>query len=221
MSVFDAYSPPKHRQLDVLYQDEYLIALNKPDGLLSVPGRGEHKQDCLSNRVKKDYPEAKVIHRLDMPTSGVILFALSDKIQTEVSRQFENRMVNKTYIAVVDGQVINPEGEIVSPLICDWPNRPKQKVDHEHGKQAITEYKVLSRDARDKTTRLELSPKTGRSHQLRVHMASIGHPILGDNLYANKEASQKANRLLLHASELSFKHPTTGRNIQISSECPF
>ena len=215
------YNPPPHTSLDILFEDKYLLVLNKPGGLLSVPGRGEDKQDCLVTRVQLEFPDALIVHRLDMSTSGLMVLARGKEVERDLSILFQKRNVNKKYISVVNEKVSPDFGEINLPLITDWPNRPKQKIDFETGKASQTQYKVLSYNEKNNSTRLELTPLTGRTHQLRVHMQSLGHAILGDELYANKEVIEKASRLLLHACYLSFKHPVTGELIEINSEPEF
>lgn len=215
------YNPPPHTSLDILLKDEFLLILSKYSGLLSVPGRGEEKQDCLISRVQSEFPNALIVHRLDMSTSGLMVIAQGKEIERNLSILFQQRKVNKKYIAVVDGKVSPDTGEINLPLMTDWPNRPKQKVDFKHGKSSQTRYTVLSYDKKTHTTRLELSPLTGRTHQLRVHLQSINHAILGDELYASKEVIEKSPRLLLHACHLSFTHPVTGELLEINSEPEF
>lgn len=215
------YSPPQHESLDILFEDEYLLIVNKPSGLLSVPGRGEDKQDCLITRVQSEYPDALIVHRLDMSTSGLMLLARGKGLERSLSILFQNREINKKYIAVVDDEVMTTSGVVDLPLITDWPNRPKQKVDFESGKSSITSYRKLSYDKDNHTSRLELIPFTGRTHQLRLHLMSINHAILGDELYANKATIEKSTRLLLHASYLSFQHPVTGEFIEFNSEAEF
>ncbi len=215
------YNPPAHTSLELHYQDDYLIILNKPAGLLSVPGRGEDKQDCLISRVQKEFSDALIVHRLDMSTSGLMVMARGKEIERNLSILFQQRKVAKKYIAVVDGKVSTYCGEVDLPLITDWPNRPKQKVDFKNGKSSQTRYTVLSYDKKNNTTRLKLIPLTGRTHQLRVHLQSINHAILGDELYASKEAIEKSPRLLLHACYLSFTHPVTDELIEINSEPEF
>jgi len=215
------YTPPVNEGLEILYEDDYLLAVNKPSGLLSVPGRGPDKQDCLVSRVAVDYPGILVVHRLDMATSGVVVMALNKAVQAQLGKLFSQREVNKRYLAVVEGIMLDDNGTVDQPMICDWPNRPRQKIDHEQGKPATTQYRVLDRDDVNMTTRVELVPITGRTHQLRLHMQFIGHTILGDRLYAGEEALSKSGRLLLHATELSFKHPVTGKVLQVFSQPPF
>lgn len=215
------YNPPPHTSLDVLFEDEFLLILNKPSGLLSVPGRGEDKQDCLISRALSQYSDALIVHRLDMSTSGLMILARGKEMERYLSILFQKRNVDKKYIAVVDGHVKPNFGEIDLPLITDWPNRPRQKVDFDFGKHSQTKYSVLSYNKEKNTTRIGLTPLTGRTHQLRVHMQAIKHVILGDELYANNDAIEKASRLLLHASYLSFKHPVTEKLIEINSEPEF
>ena len=213
------YQPPMSPYLEIIYQDNDLVVLNKSSGLLSVPGRLPEHQDCLQNRVNRVLPAATIVHRLDMATSGIILMALNKPAHVAISRQFEKRQTKKRYIARVYGQVKEQQGSIDLPLICDWPNRPKQMVDHQHGKKALTHYQVLSYD--DNSTLVELTPITGRSHQLRVHMLALGHPILGDRLYAHDEALTISPRLQLHAQMLAVSHPVTEQALTFTAPCPF
>lgn len=218
------YQPAMSPYLEILYQDDDLIILNKASGILSVPGRLPEHQDCLQNRVQRILPTATIVHRLDMATSGIMVMALNKAAHVAISRQFEQRKTKKSYIARVFGKVAETEGNVDLPLICDWPNRPKQMVDHDNGKPSLTHYTVLSYDESDpdnKTSLLELRPVTGRSHQLRVHMLALGHPILGDRLYAHKEALALSSRLQLHARNLAFYHPVTGELLCFSAPCPF
>ena len=203
----------------VLHVDDDCLVVDKPSGLLSVPGRGAHLQDCLATRVQAEFGDALVVHRLDMATSGLMLFARGIAAQRQLSRAFAQRDVHKRYVALVQGRVLPDKGEIDLPLIADWPNRPLQKVDREHGKPSLTRWRVI--DAQADRTRLELEPVTGRAHQLRVHLLAIGHPILGDALYAPPEALAAANRLLLHAAQLRFAHPVSGAPMAIDSAIPF
>ena len=205
----------------MLHADAALLVLDKPAGLLSVPGRGADKQDCLSARVQQQFADALIVHRLDMATSGLMLMACGAAMQRQLSQAFASRLVHKRYIAVVAGLVLADIAEIDLPLLTDWPNRPLQRVDHGHGKASLTRYRVLSRDHAASTTRIELEPVTGRSHQLRVHLREIGHPILGDALYAPPHVHAQAARLLLHASWLSFAHPVTGAILQFQTVAPF
>lgn len=213
------YQPPMSPYLDIIYQDNDMVVLNKPSGLLTVPGRLAEHKDCLQNRVQKVLPTATIVHRLDMATSGIILMALNKKCHVEISRQFEKRQTEKSYLARVFGKLTSKAGSVDQPLICDWPNRPKQKIDAESGKKSLTHYKVLSEE--ENSTFVELTPITGRSHQLRVHMLHLGHPILGDRLYAHDEARQASKRLQLHSHWLKVKHPATQEVITFTAPCPF
>lgn len=207
------YQPPPASELDILHIDDALLVLNKPTGLLSVPGRGADKHDSLSVRVQAIYPDALVVHRLDMDTSGLVLMARSQESQRKLNHMFSERQVEKQYTAIVAGLVQQDKGKIDLPLVCDWPNRPRQMVDHTNGKPALTIYKVVSRDAHTNTTRIQFTPVTGRTHQLRVHMQALGHPISGDPLYGEKSAY--APRMMLHASALRLEHPVTQARLEI------
>ena len=205
-------------QLDILYQDEAVIVLNKPAGLLSVPGRGADKFDSLAYRVQQKFPQARVVHRLDCHTSGVMLMALGLDAQRELSRQFHDRETDKAYIAVVHGVVTQDEGQIGLAMRGDPDNRPMQILDDIHGKPALTRWQLIERYA--DSTRLKLLPHTGRSHQLRVHCRAMGHGIIGDRLYGS-EMDQLESRMLLHAEMLSFTHPQTQQRLSITAECEF
>ncbi len=222
------YAPPAPEgdtPFELLYVDDHMLVLNKPSGLLSVPGRGPDKQDCLSARVQRRYPDALIVHRLDMQTSGLLAMARGIAAQRALNRAFEQRLVHKRYQAVVDGIACVADsdewGVIDLPLELDWPNRPKHIVDFERGRPSVTRWRVMSPDLERGGTRLELEPVTGRSHQLRVHLQAIGHPILGDDLYASLEAVARASRLLLHAYELKLPHPATGELMVFVSPPPF
>ena len=204
-----------------LHIDATCLVVVKPAGLLSVPGRGTHLQDCLSARVQAIHADALVVHRLDMATSGLMLFARGAAAQRSLSQAFAQREVHKRYVAVVHGRMAQDQGEIDLPLMADWPNRPMQKVDTDHGKPSLTRYRVLAFDAAANTTRVLLEPVTGRAHQLRVHLLAIGHPMLGDALYAPPPVRAMANRLLLHAESLAFRHPTNGSMIELTCDVPF
>ena len=199
------------------FVDQALVVAEKPAGLLSVPGRLEENKDCLVTRLQRRYPDVMTVHRLDQVTSGLMLYARGKAVQIALSKQFEQRQVSKRYEALVQGLVEGESGEIDLPLICDWPNRPKQMVSFELGKPSLTRWRVLARDAAAQTTRVELEPVTGRSHQLRLHLASMGHPIVGDVMYD----AQPAVRVCLHARRLGFVHPLTGVALEFVSECPF
>jgi tRNA pseudouridine32 synthase / 23S rRNA pseudouridine746 synthase len=213
------YQPPMKPYLEIIYQDNDLVVLNKGSGLLTVPGRLPEHQDCLQNRVKTILPSATIVHRLDMATSGIVVMALNKAAHVNISRQFEQRITKKSYLARVYGLVSEDHGDINLPLICDWPNRPKQKIDHEHGKKSQTLYRVVERD--ENSTLVELTPITGRSHQLRVHMLALGHPILGDRLYAHDKALTVSPRLQLHAQMLTILHPLSGNELIFNCTSPF
>jgi tRNA pseudouridine32 synthase/23S rRNA pseudouridine746 synthase len=201
----------------VHYVDVHLLVAEKPAGLLSVPGRSPENQDCLVSQLQALYPDALTVHRLDQVTSGLMLYARGKAMQVALSMQFEQRQVSKRYEALVQGLVEGEAGEIGLPLICDWPNRPKQKVDFELGKPSLTRWRVLERGSVLQRTRMALEPVTGRSHQLRVHMVSLGHPIVGDVLYD----AAPAERVALHACELAFVHPQHGEPMRFVSPAPF
>lgn len=210
--------------LDLLYVDDSLLVVDKPSGLLSVPGRGADKQDCLSARVQARYPDALIVHRLDMATSGLMVLARGPTAQRALSMAFAAREVSKRYLAVVAGRLEAPLeawGVIDLPIIADWPNRPLRRVDHRQGKPSITRWRVLGYAESGSCTRVELEPVTGRSHQLRLHLRELGHPILGDTLYAPADIQMKAERLLLHAGSLRFAHPATGEALAFACPVPF
>lgn len=204
-----------------IHADPHLLVLEKPAGLLCVPGRGEDKQDCLAARAQAVHPDALVVHRLDMATSGLWLMARGADMQRQLSRAFADRQVGKRYVAVVAGRLDMPAGAVGGwavidlPLAADWPNRPRRVVDPANGKPSVTRWRVLGHEG--ETTRLELEPITGRSHQLRVHLLALGHPILGDALYAPPGIAAASPRLLLHASRLSLTHPATGEAMRWTS----
>jgi len=212
------YTPPTDPYLDILYQDEHILIADKQSGILTVPGRGPEKKDCLISRIQETFPTAEVVHRLDMETSGLVIFALSKSVQSNLGRQFQERKVSKTYHAIVAGCPTSENGQIALPLITDWPNRPRQKVDFETGKPSETLWECVERA--ETCSLFRLTPVTGRSHQLRVHMAEIGHPILGDRLYAPTDIVKQRNRLQLHASQISFFHPVTGDATVFKSVSP-
>jgi len=214
------YTPPPHNALEVLFEDTHIIILNKPAELLSVPGRGDSKQDCMLSRCQLEHPDACVVHRLDMPTSGIIIFALTKEMQKELSILFEKRQVKKHYIAKVHGVLREKKGTINQPLITHWAQRPKQKIDYKTGKPSVTRYELLE-IINGKNSLVKLEPVTGRSHQLRVHMSSLGHPILGDRLYGTPLSRLASQRLLLHAQKIAFTHPITHHPISINCETDF
>lgn len=213
----DTYTPPVD-PLEIVHEDHEVLVVAKPPGLLSVPGKGEHLADCLLARVQAVVPHALLVHRLDRDTSGVMVFALTPHAQRHLGLQFEKRQIRKVYVARVAGRLIKKTGVIDLPLIVDWPNRPRQMVDHENGRPALTEWRVLK--SGDTESRLRLFPKTGRSHQLRVHCLAIGHPILGDPFYASGPARDHP-RLMLHSESIRFRHPDGGRGMTFSVKTPF
>ncbi|WP_352411076.1 bifunctional tRNA pseudouridine(32) synthase/23S rRNA pseudouridine(746) synthase RluA [Mixta sp. BE291] len=216
----EPYNPPLEPWLHILYQDDHIMVVNKPSGLLSVPGRLEEHKDSVMTRIQRDFPQAESVHRLDMATSGVLVVALTKAAERELKRQFREREPEKSYVARIWGHPPKDEGLVDLPLICDWPNRPKQKVCFETGKSAQTEYLVLERAA-DNSARIQLKPITGRSHQLRVHMQALGHPILGDRFYAHDEALAMASRLQLHAEWLTITHPAFGNKMTFRQPADF
>ena len=216
---------PDAGALTVIHVEHSLLVLTKPAGLLAVPGRGEDKQDCLSRRVQALYPDALIVHRLDMATSGLMLMARNPEMQRLLGKLFEQRQIHKRYIAVVEGQLVNPDPlngwQLIDlPIAADWPRRPLRVIDVA-GKPSQTRWRAAGFDAQAGTSRVELEPVTGRSHQLRVHMQAIGHPIIGDAMYAQDAVQRKAERLLLHASALRFDHPIGNRSMQFESPVPF
>ena len=213
------YLPPPDNGLDIIHVDDDILVLSKPANLLSVPGKTENHADCLETRALSEFPTATVVHRLDRGTSGIFIMALTAKAHRHLGLQFEKRQTAKTYIAEVIGVVEKDKGIIDLPMRTDWYNRPKQMVDTYFGREAITEWKVVARSSN--TTRMELHPKTGRSHQLRVHLQELGHPILGDSFYAPAHAVAMADRLLLHAQTLELFHPQNGERASFTSPCPF
>lgn len=214
------YRPPADTGLNLLFADDSLLVVDKPAGLLSVPGRGDDKQDCLVSRVHVEFPDALAVHRLDMSTSGLLLLARGEDMHRQLSRLFRERLVEKRYEALLDGLLAETVGEVDLPLICDWPNRPRQKVDFAIGKHSLTRFARLGLDPERHSTRIQLEPVTGRSHQLRVHMAALGHPILGDELYGTDD-DPRTDRLTLHATDLAFTHPLTAVEMRFHSAAPF
>ena len=208
---------------EIVFQDRWIIVLNKPVGLLSVPGIGEHKRDCLATRVAAHVPGARIVHRLDRDTSGVIIMALDADTHRELSRQFHDREVQKTYVAIADGTIAEESGRISLPMRKDMDplNAPRQVIDQAEGRPAVTDWWVRGRLTEPLRTRLLLKPITGRSHQLRLHLKTIGHPILGDDLYAPERVLKMSDRLLLHAQSLMLVHPATRKLLTFESTCPF
>ncbi|EGY33712.1 ribosomal large subunit pseudouridine synthase A [Aggregatibacter actinomycetemcomitans serotype e str. SC1083] len=214
------YNPPQEPWLDLVYRDDYIAVVNKPSGLLSVPGNQPQYYDSAMSRVKEKYGFCEPAHRLDMATSGILLFALSKAADRELKRQFRERKPKKYYQALVWGHLEQDQGVVELPLICDWENRPRQKICFERGKRAVTFYDVLQRYPNN-TTRVKLTPITGRSHQLRLHMLALGHPILGDKFYAHLQAKVLSSRLCLHAESLQIQHPITGETMEFTTPVGF
>lgn len=215
--MVEIYAPPDTPPR-ILHADHQILVAEKPAGLLSVPGKGENLADCMMSRLMRLYPDLRLVHRLDRDTSGVMVFALTHPAQKHLGLQFENRQMRKVYVALVAGRVEADTGTVDLPLTVDWPNRPKQKIDHVDGRPAVTTWKVARREAGH--TRMRLMPLTGRSHQLRVHMAAIGHAILGDPFYA-EGAVRDHPRLMLHAETLRLKHPDGGKGMSFTAPSPF
>lgn len=211
------YTPPD-TPLAVIHADDEIVVADKPAGLLSVPGRGPERADCLIARLREEFPSILLVHRLDLDTSGVMVFALTPRAQAHLGRQFEARLTRKRYVALVAGHPAEAKGRVDLPLIVDWPSRPRQKVCHETGRPAQTDWRVLRQEGEN--TRVGLIPMTGRTHQLRVHMQALGHPILGDTLYAGGAATDWP-RLMLHAQDLRLTHPTTGKSMTLRAPVPF
>lgn len=212
------YNPPDV-PLDILHHDSALLIVNKPAGLLSVPGKDPGKEDCLIDRLRRVFPEVLLVHRLDCDTSGVMVFALTKAAQGNLGQQFEKRQTKKIYAARLAGHLEPKEGTVDLPLCVDWPNRPRQHVNHDQGKPAVTDWRVVKYEG--DTTRVRLMPQTGRSHQLRVHMLALGHPILGDLIYAEGPVRTDYPRMMLHAESLRLRHPETGKSITFSAPTPF
>jgi ribosomal large subunit pseudouridine synthase A len=219
MALID-YNPPQEPWLDLVYRDDYIAVVNKPSGLLSVPGNQPQYYDSAMSRVKEKYGFCEPAHRLDMATSGILLFALSKAADRELKRQFREREPKKYYQALVWGHLEHDHGVVELPLICDWENRPRQKICFERGKRAVTFYDVLRRYPNN-TTRVKLTPITGRSHQLRLHMLALGHPILGDKFYAHPQAKALSPRLCLHAESLQIQHPISGETMVFTASVGF
>ena len=211
------YDPPD-TPLRILHQDAAIIVVDKPSGLLTVPGKLEGRKDCLITRLQAAHWDALTVHRLDCDTSGVIIFARTKQAQGFLGQEFEQRRAKKTYVARLQGRLEPDSGTVDLPLGSDWEYRPRQKVDHEHGRAAVTDWQVIDRSATE--TRVRLTPHTGRSHQLRVHMLALGHPILGDQIYA-RDTCRDHPRLMLHAETLALHHPATGEWVSFTAPTPF
>ena len=208
--------PHSREPIAILHRDDDLLLVRKPDLLLSIPGRHPLNRDCLIGRLQVDFPTASIVHRLDLDTSGIMVIPLNKPTHAHISRQFQQRRVEKSYEAIVYGRVAEDRGEIDLPIACDWANRPRQMICRRRGKQALTRFEVMERF--EDRTRLRLKPVTGRSHQLRIHLRELGHPILGCDMYAHPQALAMAPRLLLHATTLGFEHPSTGEWLE--RHCP-
>lgn len=208
-------------QIDILYEDDYFLILHKPAFLLSVPGKHSLNKDSVITRLKPKYPGIEAVHRLDLDTSGIMVFPLQRFVLSEISKQFQKRTVNKAYEAMVWGVVEDNQGFIELPIAVDWENRPKQQICYDNGKPSKTEFVVLERLAEQNKTRLHLIPHTGRTHQLRIHNAEVGHPILGCDMYAHEQALSLSKRLLLHSKMIGFTHPKTGEYMEFFSPAPF
>lgn len=207
--------------LPILYSDETMLVIDKPAGLLSQPGRRPEKWDSVMTRINAHYPEAVAVHRLDEPTSGLMMVPINKAMGGGLSKSFRERLVNKRYEAIVTGIMEKDEGSVDFPLMADWPNRPRQKIDFENGRASLTHYWVIERNLKENWTRVDLEPYTGRSHQLRMHLMALGHAILGDPLYADPETLSRAPRMLLHAKHLDLDHPLTGQKLVFDSPVPF
>lgn len=216
-----AVLPKCQDEIEILHHENFFLVINKPAGLLSVPGRNPANHDSVLTRLAVSYPDSAIVHRLDFDTSGIMVIPLNKFTLSEISKQFQSREISKAYTAVVSGIVESEAGEIDLPIAADSENRPKYKICHYTGKKSLTEFSIVSRSIADNCTRLLLHPVTGRSHQLRLHLQAIGHPILGDVFYADDESKQKSSRLLLHATEIKFQHPDTKRLVSFHSPVPF
>ena len=208
-------------KLEVLFEDNHLLVVNKPAKLLTVPGRHPQNQDCLIRRVQREFPFAEVVHRLDYDTSGLVVLPMTKRVLSDISKQFQARTVHKHYIALVAGKLAKTQGIIELPIAADTDNRPLYKVCQQDGKPSVTRYTLLSYDSTTDQSRVKLEPVTGRSHQLRVHMLALGHPMLGDTLYAPAGAADKSSRLMLHAAHLEFTHPHSGELMSFTAEPDF
>jgi len=216
------YIVPKcEQEVKILYQDEHLLVVNKPEFLLSVPGRAPENKDCVITRIQEQFPDAVIIHRLDLDTSGLLIIPIQRSAMSYLARQFQERKIHKRYQAVVWGKLKATYGTVELPIKADWINRPKQQIAISDGKHALTHYRVLDFDEDKNQTRVELNPITGRSHQLRIHCRELGHPVIGCDMYAHSEALAASKRLLLHASDISFRHPQSGEIISVHSPTPF
>jgi tRNA pseudouridine32 synthase / 23S rRNA pseudouridine746 synthase len=210
-----------HEEIEILYEDEHLLLINKPSVLLSLSGKHPLNKDSVHFRLVKTFPTATMVHRLDFGTSGVLIIALNKNVNANLTKQFQDRTIDKTYTALLHGHLSEDIGSIDAPIAKNRPNFPLQKICHETGKSAVTNYEVLKRLQQPFSTRVTFKPVTGRTHQLRIHSQELGHPILGCDLYASDEAFFMAERLMLHAERIEFNHPVTGERIEGFSPCPF
>jgi tRNA pseudouridine32 synthase / 23S rRNA pseudouridine746 synthase len=213
------YDPPTDPWINIVHEEADFVIVDKPSGLLSVPGKDPALADSLQRRAEAHWPTAGMIHRLDKDTSGVMVLALNKRAHAKIAMQFEKRTAQKSYVARVWGQLEGEQGLVDLPIAVDWENKPRQRIDFDRGREARTEWKVLAREPT--ATRVKLHPLTGRTHQLRLHMMTLGHPVLGDQFYATGDAFAAADRLQLHAEELSFLHPTTGEPVNFVIPAPF
>ncbi|ABG40152.1 Pseudouridylate synthase [Paraglaciecola sp. T6c] len=221
-AIIDTFiAPPCDEAVTVLYQDEYLLAVNKPSGLLSLSGKNPLNKDSVHYRIVQEFPTALMAHRLDFGTSGVLLLALDKNSNAQLTKQFQARTVKKRYTAVLLGKIEQTEGRVSVPIAKDPPNFPRQKICYDTGKEAISHYRVIEYVDNPLCTRVEFTPETGRTHQLRLHSLAMGHPILGCDLYGNSHSVQMASRLLLHASHIKFTHPYSGKSMEIEAPIPF
>ncbi len=219
---FDGFvAPACNEQIEILYQDEFILLINKPSGLLSLSGKNILNKDSVHFRLVQQYPTALMVHRLDFGTSGIMLLALNKSVNANITKQFQNRSVVKTYMGLLHGHLQNDQGCIDAPIAKDKPNFPLLKICHESGKQALSRFEVIERLQDPPSTRVLFTPLTGRTHQLRIHSSEIGHPILGCDLYGSKQTENMASRLLLHALTLEFDHPVSGERIRGKCPCPF
>jgi len=214
-------APVCEDEIDILFQDESLLLINKPSGLLSLSGKNPANKDSVHYRLVQDFPSALMLHRLDFGTSGILIIGLTKTVAANINKQFQARSVHKTYHAILMGHLTHDSGVIDLPIAKDPMMFPKLKICHEAGKQAVTRYQVIDRCAEPASTTVCYTPETGRTHQLRIHSAEIGHPILGCDIYGTGESEHLANRLMLHATTIEFTHPVTGERMLGKSECPF
>ena len=214
-------APVCHEKIEILYQDEFILLINKPSGLLSLSGKNPLNKDSVHFRLVQDFPAATMVHRLDFGTSGIMMLALNKSINAALTKQFQDRTVLKTYVALLDGHLEPDQGHIDAPIAKDKPNFPLLKVCRESGKQAISHYRVIERLKDPLRSRVLFTPQTGRTHQLRIHSREIGHPILGCDLYGSRQTQAMASRLMLHALSLEFNHPISGERINGECDCPF